>query len=202
MSLVPSQWFLDRRGDGCDQGHSCSRTEIRGGTHLVSEHHLAASIASAARLVGWSSRRGLHPALRDEQFGARRLTRGEALTIPGSSSGHDRGDGARLDRGGLVMVPYSVCHCVLTPHLPSQRNIPVRAGGHDAVDDLPTWVRWIIVFAVGLSPILTFWIASVLGRFRRRKLWSRAQSGAAEVADRQASRRENEAVDRRTDGAH
>ena len=70
------------------------------------------------------------------------------------------------------------------------------------MDGLPSWVRWIIVFAVGLSPILTFWIASVLGRFRRRKLWSRAQRGAADVADRQASPRENEAVDRRTDGAH
>jgi hypothetical protein len=49
------------------------------------------------------------------------------------------------------------------------------------VDDLPTWVRWIIVAGIGLSPILTFWIASVLGRFRRRKLWSRAQTGAADV---------------------
>ena len=70
------------------------------------------------------------------------------------------------------------------------------------MDGLPTWVRWIIVAGIGLSPILTFWIASVLGRFRRRKLWSRAPRGAADVVDRPASRRENEAVDRRTDGAH
>jgi hypothetical protein len=74
-------------------------------------------------------------------------------------------------------------------------------GGHDAVDGLPTWVRWIIVAGVGLSPILTFWIASVLGRFRQRKLWSRAPRGAADVADRPASPRENEAVDQRADGA-
>ena len=74
-------------------------------------------------------------------------------------------------------------------------------GEHNAVDGLPTSVRWIIVFAVGLSPILTFWIASVLGRFRRRKLWSRAQSGASVATDREASPRENEAVDQRADGA-
>jgi hypothetical protein len=41
------------------------------------------------------------------------------------------------------------------------------------VDDLPTWVRWIIVAAVGLSPILTFWIAGALGRFLRRQPWPR-----------------------------
>jgi hypothetical protein len=84
-----------------------------------------------------------------------------------------------------------------------ERNIPrfVQGGGYDAVDGLPTWVRWIIVFAIGLSPILTFWIAGVLCRFRRRKLWSRAPRGAADVVDRQASPRENEAVDQRADGA-
>jgi hypothetical protein len=27
------------------------------------------------------------------------------------------------------------------------------------VDGLPTWVRWIIVTAFGLSPILTYWVA-------------------------------------------
>jgi hypothetical protein len=35
------------------------------------------------------------------------------------------------------------------------------------VDGLPTWVRWIIVAVVGLSPILTFWTASVLRRYFR-----------------------------------
>jgi hypothetical protein len=52
------------------------------------------------------------------------------------------------------------------------------------VDDLPTWVRWIIVVGVGLSPILTCWTAIALVRFLRRKLRSRAQRGAAVVADR------------------
>jgi hypothetical protein len=37
------------------------------------------------------------------------------------------------------------------------------------VDDLPTLVRWIIVAAVGLSPILTFWLVAILGRFLRAK---------------------------------
>ena len=71
-----------------------------------------------------------------------------------------------------------------------ERNIAsIREGGHDAVDGLPTWLRWIIVFAIGLSPILTFWIASVLGRFLRRKLRSRAQRGAAVVADHRRAAR-------------
>jgi len=89
---------------------------------------------------------------------------------------------------------HLICHC--------ERNVPrFVQGGRDAVDGLPTWVRWIIVAAIGLSPMLTYWIAGVLGRFRRRKLWSRAQESSAVAADRLASRRENEAVDRRTDGA-
>src|SRR6266404_5707489 len=77
-----------------------------------------------------------------------------------------------------------------------ERNIPrfVQGGGHDAVDGLSTWVRWIIVVGVGLSPILTFWIASVLGRLRRRKLWSRAQSGAGVVAERPGSTRKAETI--------
>jgi hypothetical protein len=69
------------------------------------------------------------------------------------------------------------------------------------MDGLPTWVRWITVAAVGLSPILTFWMASVLGRFLRRKLWSRAQRGAAVVADRSGSPRKAETIDRRIDRA-
>ena len=35
------------------------------------------------------------------------------------------------------------------------------------MDGLPTWVRWIFVFAVGLSPILTFWMARVLWSYLR-----------------------------------
>ena len=42
-----------------------------------------------------------------------------------------------------------------------------------AVDRLPTWVRWIIVAAVGLSPNLSFWLARVLGAVLRRKQWLR-----------------------------
>jgi hypothetical protein len=63
------------------------------------------------------------------------------------------------------------------------------------VDGLPTWVRWIIVIAVGLSPILTFWMAGFLGRSLRRKLWSRAQGGAAVLADRSGSAGKAEKVD-------
>ena len=65
------------------------------------------------------------------------------------------------------------------------------------MDGLPTWVRWIIVAVVGLSPILTFWLAAVLGRFIRRKLWLRGQKGASVVADRSGSTRK--AVNRRND---
>ena len=94
----------------------------------------------------------------------------------------------------------TVCSPRINHHIGNMAMV-VR-GRADALDGLPTWVRWIIVAAIGLSPMLTYWIAGVLGRFRRRKLWSRAQESSAVAADRPASRRKNEAVDRRTDGAH
>ena len=50
-----------------------------------------------------------------------------------------------------------------------------RAGRANAVDGLPAWVRWIVVAAVGPSPILTYWFAGVLDRSLRRKLRRRAQ---------------------------
>jgi hypothetical protein len=62
-----------------------------------------------------------------------------------------------------------------------------RAGRANAVDGLPTWVRWIIVAAVGLSPILTYWFAGILGRSLRRKLRLRAQRDASIGADRSES---------------
>jgi hypothetical protein len=47
----------------------------------------------------------------------------------------------------------------------------VRAmGTMDAMDNLPNWARWIIVFAVWLNPILTYFLAGVVGRFLRRRL--------------------------------
>ena len=69
------------------------------------------------------------------------------------------------------------------------------------MDGLPTWVRWIIVAAVGLSPILAFWLAGVLGRFLRRKLWPRAQRGTSVVADRSGSTRKEQSIDRGIDRA-
>jgi hypothetical protein len=38
-----------------------------------------------------------------------------------------------------------------------------------------TLVRWITVVIVGLSPILTFWMARALNRFLRRKLRQRRE---------------------------
>jgi hypothetical protein len=67
------------------------------------------------------------------------------------------------------------------------------------VDGLPTWVRWIIVAAVGLSPILTYWLAGVLGRFLRRKLWRRAQRAPQSLPIGRG--RPRKTVDRRTDRA-
>jgi len=43
------------------------------------------------------------------------------------------------------------------------------------VDGLSTLVRWIAVVIVGLSPILTFWMARALSRFLRRKLRQRRE---------------------------
>jgi hypothetical protein len=63
----------------------------------------------------------------------------------------------------------------------------VGAGESRPVDGLPTWVRWIIVTAFGLSPILTYWFAGVLGRYLRRKLPWRVQTDVSVGADRPGS---------------
>ena len=94
-----------------------------------------------------------------------------------------------------------ICHRTLTLRWSSRRQDGFGSGENRSMDGLPTWIRWIIVFGVGLSPILTVWAARAAGRYLRRKLWSRAPRGAADVADRSASPRENEAVDQRADGA-
>ena len=49
------------------------------------------------------------------------------------------------------------------------------------MEGLRTWVPWIIVGAVGLGPILTFWIAMVLRLFLRGKLWKRRLIGPPNV---------------------
>jgi hypothetical protein len=52
----------------------------------------------------------------------------------------------------------------------------VRATGTmDAMDRLPSWARWIIVVAAGLSSILSYYIAVVVGRFLCRRLWPSGQ---------------------------
>jgi hypothetical protein len=56
-------------------------------------------------------------------------------------------------------------------------------------------IGWFIVAAGCLSPILTFWIASILGRFLRRKQQSRVLRAGAALADRSRSIRKNNAVD-------
>jgi hypothetical protein len=56
-------------------------------------------------------------------------------------------------------------------------------------------IGWFIVAAICLSPILTFWMASILGRFLRRKRQSRVLRAGIAVADRSRSIRKNTAVD-------
>ena len=58
-----------------------------------------------------------------------------------------------------------------------------------------TLIGWFIAAAVCLSPILTFWIGAILGRFLRRKQQSRVLRGGAVVADRSGSTRRDKAVD-------
>jgi len=65
----------------------------------------------------------------------------------------------------------------------------------DAVGGHVTLIGWFIVAAVCLSPILTFWIGGIVGRFLRRKRQSRLLRGGAVVADRSASTRRDNAVD-------
>jgi hypothetical protein len=53
------------------------------------------------------------------------------------------------------------------------------------VDGLSTWVRWIMVGAIGLIPILIVWIALKMGWFMRRNPLARLQSdGSATPTDR------------------
>jgi hypothetical protein len=58
-------------------------------------------------------------------------------------------------------------------------------------------IGWFVVAAVCLSPILLFWIGSILGRFLRRKRQWRVLSGRAAVVDRSASTGENRTVDQK-----
>jgi len=71
----------------------------------------------------------------------------------------------------------------------------LSAGRPDAVGGRLTLIGWFIVAAVCLSPILTFWIGAVLGRFLRRKRQSRMLRGGAVVADRSGSTGRDRAVD-------
>lgn len=73
--------------------------------------------------------------------------------------------------------------------------VALPARGHGAVDGLPSWVRWIIIAAVGLSPILMYFIACILGRFLRRKLWPRRKDDALVIGDQSGSTRKDEAVE-------
>jgi hypothetical protein len=43
------------------------------------------------------------------------------------------------------------------------------------MEDLRTWVAWITVGAVGLGPILIFWMAMVIALFLQDKRWERRQ---------------------------
>ena len=52
---------------------------------------------------------------------------------------------------------------------------------------LPTWQLSIITVVILLSPILTYWLAGVLGRFLRRKLRWRMSRDASVGADRSES---------------
>jgi hypothetical protein len=61
------------------------------------------------------------------------------------------------------------------------------------VDGLPTWVRWIIVLAVGLSPILTFWMARVIGPSPRRKLRRRSEIASQSESEQARDEPEREA---------
>jgi len=58
-----------------------------------------------------------------------------------------------------------------------------------------TLIGWFVVAAICLSPILTFWIGGILGRFLRRKRQSRALRSGAVVADRSGPTRQDKAVD-------
>ncbi len=100
---------------------------------------------------------------------------------PECDAGKDRPpqEGA-LSAGPLARELATTSSQFITQHARNMASF--RAiGTMDAVDSLPTWVRWIIVVAVGLSPILTYFIVVVVGRFLRRRLWPPPQ-GSSVVA--------------------
>jgi hypothetical protein len=71
----------------------------------------------------------------------------------------------------------------------------LSAGRADTLGGRVSLFGWFIVATACLSPILSFWIASVLGRFLRRRRQSRVLRGGAAVADRPRSGRMDNAVD-------
>ena len=63
------------------------------------------------------------------------------------------------------------------------------------MDGRLTLIGWFIIAVLCLSPILTFWIGTILGRLLRRKRQARVLRGGAVVADRSGSTRGDKAVD-------
>lgn len=66
----------------------------------------------------------------------------------------------------------------------------------EAVGGRVTLIGWFIVAAVCLSPILTFWIGGILGRFLRRKHQARVLGGGDAAGDRSGTTRKDKAADK------
>ena len=87
---------FDRCGDSCDQRHLGGGAKIQDGTHLFSENYLRRLYRLGGTVGCGFHGSGLRPAVTNEQFGARRLTPGEASPFQDRCSGHDRGEVAPL----------------------------------------------------------------------------------------------------------
>ncbi len=65
------------------------------------------------------------------------------------------------------------------------------------MDSLPAWARWIVVVVLGLSPIFTYLIAGIVGRFLLRRRWPLPPGGGSIVVERPTSAPKDEAADLR-----
>jgi hypothetical protein len=86
--------------------------------------------------------------------------------MPGASSGLTN---YRAQRGVIGLS------APVTDYLPYRGILSAAERGRHAMDSLPTGATqsWFIVAAVGLSPMLVFFVSGFIGRVLRRKWWVR-----------------------------
>ena len=87
---------------------------------------------------------------------------------------------------GPIDCPPVAFHGVLTAR--TRRDIPRSRGkALDAMDSLRWALPWLMVVAVGLAPMLIYWVGSVIGRAVHRNARQRAGSALVPTPDGEQS---------------